>query len=641
MSSVSSIIRWISAAAIVATFCYPLPLIGGQSGQSSEGTTSIFTLSGATLHPVLAEALVEIKFGSEIVTGQTDTEGRYDILVDCNDGDAIVFVYVQGGGELAHVRATRVVDSCAALGQAAEPTGIFAAGAVSPVSTAAYALLRWYVDNVQSLSWPPDVDDMMSHRHIVAGQFAGAILQALPSMIAGHLPLLDGFDTTLELVLDRPALLGYIGELNSQVDVALINSARQRVLWDASLNLRTEFLTGLSSLTMYCSPIAFLCDRSLWIGPASSYYALGGGYGGIAGFEFRALQDRVFSDQFELPDDNLRAVRMTGEGGNPLSETQSLPFLPDFGQVEQRHSLEFIDLRILDASESVPLGSIVEKLRIFYPYVPMPDVEIISPFPTILSVLSSDATLPAWSGPQAGQSWHMPIFLGPNPVVSGGFQTFRYDRVTFEADGTGHTALSDLQFNWSMVDGVLELEGPDMNTHRYRFLGGELDRYPLFEVTYRPASEEVRSEVLAAIVDNGTPGFSSAHIPGRYWGGVGSMLDERRLLPLFGFPEQHLVFHLEADGMGWQAWMIDPEQPGRPDDAGNLIWTLEGDRLIIDRALNPPSRMARSWSVIAVHESTQQLFVNEVGVAISFDPDFELPNVPGRLNLFRRIDLPD
>ncbi len=603
------------------------------------GVAPGITVSGQTHHPRLPSASVEVVFGSETVTGTTDTDGKYSIDMNCNENDAVVFVYVQGSGEFSHVKASRVVDSCAELNAAAGPSETFEVGTVSPVSTAAYAILRWYVDSVASLDWPPDVDDMLAHRHVVSGFYVMNIMGALPSMIAEHLPLPDGMETTLDLLLDRPALVEYADELIDQVDETVLDSARQAVFWDARMNFRTEVLSELSSLNYYCPPIQFSCIMSFWDVSGVDYYALAGASGGLADVEFRELLDMVFSDGYELPEDNLRALRIRGEDGQPLSETVSFAFVPDVGQVEAIFTVQYQDLRVLDASEILPLGSVVEKTTTTYPGGELPDEESISEFPAVRNVVRSDVSLPSWSGPQGGETWHMPLFLDPADEVASA-SNFRWDGLSFQIDGTGQTALSDLSFDWSMVDGALEIDGPDIDTHRYRLLGGDLDRHPLFKVTYRPASDEVRSGVYSMVLDNDPPAFTDETVVGRYYGGFGSK-DELALLPMSGFPIEHLVFHFDEGGTGWRAFMTDPEQPEKPGEAEDFTWSVDdNDRLVIERPLNELFDMHRAWSPMALHGPTGLLYVNEVGPVFSDDPGFELPNIPGRLNLYRQIDLP-
>ncbi len=593
-------------------------------------------LVGGTRHPVLPGASVELVFGSQTVVGSTDEAGRYSISVDCNDPDAIVFVYVQGSGNQSHVRASRVVDSCAAIQQSVDAGDEFQVGLVSSISTAAYAVLRWYIEDVDTLSWPPDATELFNHRHSVPWVFARRVMDALPSMTLGKLPLPDGANATLDVVVDRLLLQEHTESLVAAVGWEAMAEAYRAVMWDAGIYLPTETLLGLSSLSYYCPHLISLCEASFQTFAGQPYHS-NGTQGGAADLVFRALQDSVFGDGFRPPEDNLRAIRMTGESGAPLSEFIGFITHPDFGQIERRSIVEFADLRLLDASEILPLGAVNQQIRLTYPNGELPD-EIMSGPPSPGGVIGNLYPTPSWSGPQPGESWHMPIRLGSNDEVSS-TQVFRWDRLTFGANGVGQSLLSGLSFQYLMNDGVLELDGPDIGPHRFRFLGGDLDRHALVKTTYRGGTEAMASNTLSLVRDNDPPAFIPESAPVRFFGGFD--LDERNLIPVGGFPRAYLVFHLDTDGTGWQASMEDPSQPGRPASSGDLSWHIdEHGRLVIERSFGTVS-ISRAWSPMAKHGPSGDLYVNELGPLITSEVGHEFSLIPGRLNLYRRIEMAD
>lgn len=593
-------------------------------------------LVGGTRHPVLPGASVEVVFGSQTVAGSTDGTGRYAVSIDCNDPDAVVFVYVQGNSEQSHVRVSRVVDSCAALHEGAGAEGEFQVGLVSSISSAAYAVLHWYIEDVASLNWPPNADEVFNHRHSVPWVYSTRVMEALPSMILGQLPLPDGAETTLDVVLDRLLLNDYTADLVLAVGWEVMSEAYAAVMWDAEIYFPTETLLELSSLSYYCAQIISACEVSFQTSAGQVYHS-NGTEGGAADIIFRALQDSVFADRFRPPEDNLRAIRMTGANGAPLSEFLGLVNHPDFGQIERISMVENADLRLLDASESLPLGAVNQQIRFTYPNGELPD-EILSGAPSPRSVRGNIYPSPSWSGPEPGESWHMPIRLGRDDEVTS-TRVFRWDRLTFGGDGTGSSLLSGLSFQYQMNDGVLELDGPDIGPHRFRFLGGDLDRHPLFKATYRAGTDEMNSETLSLVRDNNPPGFVPESVPVRYFGGFD--LDERTLIPVGGFPLAYLVFHLAPDGTGWQASMEDPSLPQRPANSSDLTWLIdEHGRLIIERPFAGGS-IIRAWSPMMLHAPSGDLYINELGPLILNDPSHEFSLIPGRLNLYRRIEMTD
>lgn len=629
-------VAFVPVALVMAGIAIFFPVASAESTNSGGKSGAAIELTGGTRHPVLPEASVEVVFGSEKVVGGTDAAGRYSISINCDKLDAIVFVYVQGSGEQSNVRTSRVVDSCAALQENTNAENQFQVGLVSLVSTAAYAVLNWYFEDLDTLHWPPDAEELFNHRLSVPWPFASEAIVALSPLMLGRVPLPDSADTTLDVVLDRLALQAYTDDLFMAMSSEAIAEAYKAVMWDAGIYLPTERLLDLSSLSYYCPQIIRLCEVSFQTSAGQAYHS-NGTQGGAAELIFRDSQDTVFNDQFRSPEDNLRAIRMTGANGEPLSELISFPWSPSLNQqIEQRILTEHADLRLLDASESLPLGTVNQQIRLTYPNGELPD-EIRSGLPGLSNVSGSKFPAPVWPGPQPGESWHMPIHLGGDDDVAS-TRVFRWDRLTFGADGTGSSLLSGYSFQYGMNDGVLELDGPRIGPHRFKFLGGDLDRHPLFNVTYKLGTNEIVSETLSLVRDRNPAAFASETVPVRYFGGFD--LDERNLVPSSGFPRSYIVFHLDTNGTGWRAFMEDPLLPGRPENSTDLTWTIDNHgRLIFER---PVSNVffRRAWLPMALHVPTGHLYVNELGPLIKNEPGHEFSLIPGRLNLYRRIEMP-
>lgn len=590
------------------------------------------TLTGSTDHPMLVQAAVEVVVNGQVFSGTTDADGRYSVPISCIDPEAIAIVYVEGTGSQSHIRASRVVDSCSLLSAASVPGQDFEVGAVTPLSTAVYVALRWYVDRSPSLTWPLTGTELIMHRHAIDLGVANTILFNLPSLIAEHLPLPAGKSNTLEVLLDRQALLEFQATLQADVDSEVISSAQYPILWSGRSVLRTSVLSSLEYNVMYCPAIASLCTTGFWKSGSQPYFGWAT-TGGEAELLPRDFQDQVFGDDYAVPEDNLRAVRLTRQGGQPLSFSISFINDPVHGQIERRIYTDFQDLRLLDASESIDLGSLVEQYRISYPGGELPEEILDQAVPSMRTVVRSDAELPVWAGPSAGESWYVPLFLGAS---GGSSNPFRWDRLTFNGDGTGQADLLAAPFNWSLSSGVMEIDG--LGNHQFRLIGGDMTRHPLFEVIYQPATAGVRANVMSLIKDNNPPAFSLANVPGRYWGGFD--LDELRLLPQ-SFPQTYLTYEFQAGGVGWRAFMADPMDPARPPTATDLTWEIDAAGRLVVKRESFGSFFSRAWTPMAVHGPTQDMYMIENGPYFVSDPAFDPPVEPGRLNFYRKIELGD
>ena len=621
--------RWFSAGLLGCALMISMTATAGEMRGQGAG----LVLSGQTMHPLLAEAEVEVRFGQTVVESTTDSGGRFDISIDCADDDAIVMLFVRGQGSQQHIRSSRVVDSCASLIQQADGSGHFQTGPVSAVSTSVYGLLRWYVEDSPALEWPLNAEGLLRVRPALAGDVAMRSVNVLVAITDGLIELPDGIDQTLDLLLDRDQFLALEFELLSEVDPDLSALARRRVLWDARLNFRTEALAALDGVDVYCPAIASDCSASYLAGQEQDYFS-NQNVGGPAESVLRAWQDIIHGDNFEPVEDNLRALRLTGPQGESLFESQAFVFVPGVGQVPAIIGTKYKDFRLLNASEALPLGSIVSKVVRSFPEHELPDEVIKGQVPGFRSVLSSDAALLPWSGPNSGEVWQIPLFL--EPVQESGFRPARWDWLTFGADGQVVAELSGETLHWTFEDDVLVLESADLGQHQYRYLGGDFDRHPLFKVTRQPASEDMRS-VIASLVRGNEVEITASEVPGRYVGGFD--LDEYNPLPSWlsaGF----FVFNLDADGTGWQANMEDPSASARPDDAIDVTWQIDQfGRVYIKRPFSPEMAQHRAWTFIRHYEPTEDFFVIELGPFTAFDPSYELANIPGRLNFYRRIEV--
>jgi hypothetical protein len=455
-------------------------------------------------------------------------------------------------------------------------------------------------------------------------------------MIAEHHPLPTGKADTLAAILDREALLTYITDLQAEVDVQTIDNARKMTLWNSGLNARTSVFSALAAYLGYCPQIAQTCTTGFWREGGQLFFGWAT-VGGEAELSFREFQDAIFGDNYVIPEDNLRAVRLTRPGGAPLSYAVSFPFDPEYGQIERRTYSDFNDVRFVDASESIALSSRVEQSRVNYPGGEYPDEISLPVVPTFYGTMRSDLARPDWTGPSAGESWYAPLHLGV-AYGSGSFSPFRWDRLTFNGDGSGQSEVTGLNFTWSMDGGSLVLSGAEIGEHRYTLLGGDLDRHPLFEVVYLPGTSGVRADAKSLVRDNGPPAFTTESVPGRYSGGFDH--DEFNLLPS-ELPRSYLTFELHSGGTGWRGYLTDPMNPNPPEGAEAVTWEVdEHGRLVIERE-SFGSLFGRAWTPMALDSGTMDLYVVEYGPYVESDLGFEPPLEPGRLNYYRKIDLDD
>ncbi|NBD95798.1 MAG: hypothetical protein GVY11_04895 [Gammaproteobacteria bacterium] len=609
---------------------------------AAAGRGALVTLEGRTTHPVLRNASIEVSAGSaSAVTGSTDPDGRFSIDFACTDPDGVVLIEVAGSGAQSQVGAARVVHSCAYLMAAADPSGTFATGVVSPLSTAVYAVLHWTLTDLGRPTSGLSLPDIAPNRHTLHLNEVGRVLDALLFVHNGDVELPPGPVNSLALALDRPLLLETASLVLEEVPFERYRAVNQALVFSPAVYRNPDPPASEQRQARYCPPLQSACPGFYTLLPSlPGEYALYSG-GGEAQFTYRARQDRIQANRLENADSNLRAIRVEGADGTPLS-SNFLAVVVDGVQVEAYDDRVWQDIRLADASELIELIGASSKIIRRFPNNPEIPERVFEPTGVAFSAGFSDrGQLPAWTAPQAGEAWLLPFRF--EETIPERLAPFGVDRVVFDNDGTAQALRQNITLDWQIVDGRLILDGAAVDTHEYQLLGESLvpGGHQEAMVSVRGADGLLGATDSAVIRTSGPSAFVESEVPGRYVSGF----DIDRVLPppSFGqppYPQEFFLFQLNAGGTGWRATMSDVQGP-EPADASPVEWSLNArGEVVIHYEVGSGFEIWRSWTPAAT-TAENELYVLEVGPAfISDDPDYEVPYVPGRFNFYRRVAPP-
>jgi hypothetical protein len=601
------------------------PAVAISGSQDTEESGLPLTLKGQVRQPRLGNATVEVEVGEQTFSGTSNPNGNYEIAIDCVPTDATVTIRASGASAQSTIRNARFLGSCGSLVDMSQGTGELTVGPVSVISTAAFALLNWLVEDTPTLEWPITADQLQQVRQTLQFQEIGRLVRVLAPIMNGTVELPAGPDDTLQLVLDRQAFLGAEAAFNGEIEPEDWADARRLIEWTPSTNRSIAGLEQSGLVQIYWPGLGSSPVFGFEFFDASSgVFANRSSFNVNAAFVFREIEDPViFSDGYAPPQDNVRALRVSGEGGAPLSTVVGFPFIPPHGQVEQLSHWDWVDIRIVDAGEAFNVFSSASQNRQEYPNGELGESISVDEFPTYNTAFNLDTELPSWTGPAAGQSWLMPI------TVTGQFgeKLFAHDRISFSPGGVAMAELLEETLTWNFEDGVVSIDGPNLDHHEYFLQGGLPGRDQLFQVVASRGTSDMRVGSAEAIVADASPAFDPASVAGRY---VGSFALTSPL------PTTFFVIQIEADGTGWMGNMADFSDPGPPSGASELIWQIDADDRLVIRRDQSGAFQFRAWTVLAT--DSNDIYVLEQG-PFSFvsDPDFEVPNDPGRLNFYRQI----
>lgn len=604
------------------------------------GGGNLITLEGRTSHPTLRDAAVLVTAGSAApVSGSTDSDGRFAIDFDCSDPDGVVLIEVAGSGAQSHVGAARVVHACDALIAAADPSGRFGVGPVSPVSTAVYAVLHWTLSDLGLPTSGLRLPDIAPNRHTLQLNELTTLQYALPFVHSGDVDLPSGPVNSLALALDRPALVETARQVLDQVPFERQQAVNQALVFSPAIYRNPDPPTSERGLGIYCPSLQVACPGHYTILPSlSGEYALRSSGGG-AQFTYRARQGRIQADRFQSGDDNLRAVRVEASDGAPLRSIFRVLTI-DGVQVEAYDDTVWQDIRLADASELIDLIAAASKIVRRFPENPEIPEQVFEPSSVAFYPGFTDRQqLPGWSAPQAGESWLLPFRF--EETIPERLAQFGVDRVVFNNDGTAQALRQDITLNWQISGGRLILDGAAIDTHEYQLLGRSLveDGHQEAMVSVRGVDGLFDAIDTGVIRTSGPSQFVVEEVPGRYVSGF----DLDRVMPANAlgqdsYPREFFLFQLDAGGTGWRATMEDVQGP-EPADASPLEWSLnDRGEVVIYYDLGGGFVVWRSWTPAATTNG-DELYVLEVGPAGIFDdPGYEVPYVPGRFNFYRRVE---
>lgn len=608
-------------------------LAASASPETSSGADadrgSVFDLVGSTRHPVLPNAQVDVHVGGIVSSAQADSDGRFEVSVDCSQPDQLVVVQARGAGNQSAIEHARLVHSCGYLQTQLDMANQFQAGLLSPLSTGVYAALRWFVENEESLSWPVSLSQIESYLNIIQLSRVSWVIEAHSYIGEGDVPLPAGLDTTLELALDRSALTSVVDQGRQIVPFEDRLPRLQAIHWDVGL-LRKPSLPNPPEYTWaYCVSLFRACpwyadlasDQSMYYGIPTS--------GGSGEWLDRGLQSLIFGDRMEVPEDNLRALRMTGSSGDPLFFSVSFPVI-DGEQVEQRFETVWFDVRIPDASELLDLLATASKTRLTYPNNPEIPDQIFEPSLVFFQEgLTSLANLPAWQGPQGGEEWLLPIQTSPSLSPD-------TELVTLNGDGTALAQLSGTSLAWQYSGDTLILSGASVPDHHVHFIGGIPGRHDSFLVEVGPGEASIRAFSEEGIEATDQSAFVAEEVPGRYLGGF----DLDTIMPSDPATDldEVFTFDLFSDGTGLNATLPNATAP-MPSTARPVVWEIDAEgRLVIERT-GSSSSIVRRWTRAAVSPSNGDIFMIETSPEFVSDGDSPAFARP-RFNFYRPAPLP-
>lgn len=593
------------------------------------------TLNGTTAAPSLTGASVEVEVGQAgTFNGQTDSNGRYSVDIDCaTDPDAFVIIRINGSNAQSAIGAARTVASCDVLQTAAGADNVFEVGPVTPISTAVYATLIWTLEAAgQSLS-NPRMNVVAPLQRTLQLMQVDRIVRVLPALNAAAVSLPVGASTSLEVVLDRPLFEIASNDVDASVPAEEQALLLREVEFNTQSYLPPQTPIDQDRISLHFPNVLRSTGGSLYLdiqSDATGEYFLPF-VSGAAAFTFRNQGQVIFADGGEIPEDNLRAIRVEAESGEPLVSAVSFPFIGG-QQVEQNTNTEWIDIRVVDASETFTLVARNQHIVVTYPNNPEIPDEVFDDASTISfsNGLSGDDPVEPWPTPVDSEERLLPIYV--ESAANPGFESFYVDRLTFSSSGTAQALRSNLTYNWSIDQGLLVLESATNADLTYELIAPDPSGSIDF-VTVRASDNgnpidvsENRSVVVSSL------NFVPANVPDRYVS-VGDLNDLYSNIPAGS--NDFFSFELRSDGTGW-AGSVNAVDAPEPPGSTPLVWSVnaQGD-VVINREFSPGFNQFRSWTLVAQPESNDVIILEVGPVSVFSDPMFELPFAPGRLNWYR------
>ena len=602
---------------------------------STDSTT--FTVGAETRSPALTNATVELWAGANAFSGSTDAQGRLNIEVTCDDEDDLVHVVVRGTGPQQGIDMARVMNACGVLETEALASGSFRAGPINPVSTAFYAITRWFERRHQEYDWPMSATELAEVRYLLGGLHVAYIAKAVDYWAAGLGNPPPGIDSSLALVLDKPALMSYVTHVEETVDLELLQSLLLRTRWDAAQFQRPSQPEHPGLILTSCPELQRRCDDLFELNSDQTGQFSSNAFSGLGNWLDLGLGDVIFADALQLTAGNLLALQFDPLPGQPLSffEFLRLVEVPGKGFVQTpfRRETTRAYLRIIDANDLFPMVGIQTEWREFFPEYPELGVtQTRGQFSSILNGLLDWDDRPSWTGPELSQQWALPLLkLEDDETPS----PFTMVRIQFTSADSAIVVDTNETVAWSFSDQVLTIDSPTLGPHRYHFLGGLPDRHQLMVVDAQPDDSTLRrTATAAAIPATLAPGWEATDVAGRYVGGF----DFDNWLPTNpADPGGFFVLDLYPDGTGLSNQLEDLDAPmttGVP-----LSWELDDQSgLIIKRAFTFQNQWRR-WQRLNDVPGSDDIYVLETQPLL-LEPDQEPPETQEqRIQFYRRLDL--
>ena len=630
-----------AATALILGLAFPPVLWAGTTDD-----VQAFAVSGVTSRPVLANAEVEVRVGAAAFAGLTDAAGRFEVEANCpGSPDDLVYVIIRGLGAQSELHLARVLDGCGRLQSLADEHGRYQTGPVNQISTGMYAAIRWFAEREQYLSWPMTASELLQAQYLLGGEGVAIAAEAIAYWEAGLGTRPWGIDNTLDLVLDRPAMFDYASKIQwNQRPTWVLEDIAREVFWDPAHFRRPLVQDGASLATAYPE---LLRSRSEWFRFSSDgRFQFGRGFDASSGY-WRDLsrQDRIMADAFERRSSTLRTLELTPDPGSYLWVDESLTtvWVPGQGWVNSVRRTVATQARVsvVEASDLIPLLSVqYDTLQSFPEFPEIPVVETRDAVPSLHNGILDFEHRPAWSGPQVGQQWVLPIL---SPELPPQTSPMTATRIEFLNETTAVLSESRRELQWAFEDQVLILVSAELGEHRLYFLGQAEGRHPIFFVKAELDSEpnvHVRVETRAGFQPTPSAGaWQAEQVAGRYVSGFSL---DAWLPPSPYFVDPFFVFDLNADGSGWVGDVPAPDAPLEFAHAVNWSIDAHGGLILSREFSNGDFRQWRRWERLSDPEDSDVIYLREstplwVEGPIDEPPDFS----DYRINFYQLRQIPD
>lgn len=538
-------------------------------------TAETATLVGQTRLPQLPDAEVTVRIGNKSSAHVADETGGFAAEVTFTPGSDLVRIEACGVGDQAGICHLRLIHASAEVDSRAGADAVYETGDLSPVSTAAWALL---VNSRPDMSVPTQLAEVEDFILGFASLETLGNATVLSLLARGFAPLPTGAEDLVDVALDRALLTEASNSLEhndlAQERQALIQNDNLMRVPDAGFSIAGPQYFVLRRPGKNSAGEAHRIDLNE-DGTGSYAQILGSG-----SVEWRNVDagELIFADGMEAVGTGTHYVSITAPARDSIIPPRTFFFFPpgENATAEGETRLTEVQWRELDASDMLRLGVLREIENAVAPNRPDLDPEQIDSLgrkidDTVLLARADTTSVPLSPVPSPGTTWAFarcdPDCKSDTALPSGA----NLDLIGFNADGTATSEIVDPGLNWQQSGSRTSIEQdngisvdvlPFGSTARHI---GDLDTTLTIVGATRSDGQTFMTSHLA-LEANPAFEFTEGMIPGRY----------ESMNPLPG------VIELDSKGTGWFASLDDPTAP-RPDTGGfDIEWSIDpaGDLLL-------------------------------------------------------------